>query len=141
MMHGNVGYIGDLRIDVLGPLSDGCLLAATQKSINNTSLVLRVSTDVNSFLLMGDAEKQYEKVLVDKYGTLLSAKVLKAGHHCSDTSSTQGFISAVSPELVICSTGAGNSYGHPSKSVLERFEASGIPYWVTYEHGTLEFEL
>src|SRR5215212_1197556 len=54
--------------------------------------------------------------------------VLKAGHHGSCTSGSSAFLNAVTPEVVIISLGAGNSYGHPHQEALDRISASGAQY-------------
>lgn len=47
--------------------------------------------------------------------------VLKAGHHGSSTSSTQKFLNAVRPAVIVISAGEGNEYGHPHAGQMERF--------------------
>lgn len=94
-------------------------------NLNNDSVVFQLDVNGRSFLFMGDAEKEVEEALL-RLGSLEDVDVLKAGHHCSDTSSTKSFIEKVNPEIVICSYGEGNSYGHPSVEVVDRFEELGI---------------
>ena len=53
--------------------------------------------------------------------------VLKTAHHGSANSSSQEFLERLSPKLAVISYGRGNSYGHPSPQVLDRFEALEIP--------------
>jgi competence protein ComEC len=77
--------------------------------LNNTSIVLRLGftdpTKTASFLFTGDAEKFVEHELVSSQGTALKTKVLKAGHHGSDSSTTVEFLRAVQPEHVVISSG------------------------------------
>jgi competence protein ComEC len=56
----------------------------------------------------------------------LRADVLKVGHHGSTTSTTPGFLAAVSPRIALVSVGAGNVYGHPDADVLQRLAAAGV---------------
>ena len=70
----------------------------------------------NSFLFTGDAQSQSEKQITAD----ISADVVKVGHHGSKTSSTQAFVSAVSPKYAVIEVGKDNSYGHPDEVVLER---------------------
>src|SRR5205807_6258830 len=48
--------------------------------------------------------------------------VLKVAHHGSRTSSTEEFLSAVTPAFAVISDGFENSYGHPHASIIERLE-------------------
>lgn len=77
--------------------------------LNNTSIVLRLGFtgpgQDASFLFMGDAEEFVEKRLVHDLGTQLATKVLKAGHHGSNSSSTIEFLNAVLPAHVVISSG------------------------------------
>ncbi len=88
------------------------------KDFNDTSIVLRLSYDKNSFLLMGDLSKSKEEKLIEK-NIELSSDVLKVGHHGSKTSSGDDFIQKVDPEIGIISAGKDNRYNHPSPEVLE----------------------
>ena len=77
--------------------------------VNNTSIVLRVGFtaaghDV-AFLFTGDAEHAVEEVLVAERGSGLKATVLKAGHHGSNSSTTEAFLEAVRPQHVVITVG------------------------------------
>lgn len=50
--------------------------------------------------------------------------VLHAGHHGSLTATNQTFLNAVKPEQAVISCGDGNSYGHPTQTILDRLAAS-----------------
>lgn len=93
--------------------------------LNLYSAVVRVTYGDTGFLFEGDAEAENEKEMLAG-GCDLKADVLKVGHHGSDYSTTAAFIKAVSPKYAVISVGAGNSYGHPSNTVINRL----------YEYGT-----
>ncbi len=46
--------------------------------------------------------------------------VYKLNHHGSNTSTSPGLLSALSPELCVVSCGDGNGYGHPTATVTNR---------------------
>ncbi|HZB00099.1 MAG TPA: hypothetical protein VE308_03645, partial [Nitrososphaera sp.] len=56
----------------------------------------------------------------------LDVDVLKAGHHGSRTSTGNAFLNAVSPEAVVISAGANNTYGHPHPEALDRINNAGV---------------
>jgi len=69
----------------------------------------------------------------------LTATVLKSPHHGSNTSSSETFLEAVDPQLVVISVGADNRFGHPAPQVLERYAGRGLTVLRTDEQGTIEF--
>jgi len=69
-----------------------------------------------------------EERLISENGTALDADVLKAGHHGSRTSSSSPFLNAVTPEVVIISLDAGNTYGHPHQEALDRISVAGTEH-------------
>lgn len=102
------------------------------RSPNAMSCVLKVSSPANggrSALLTGDIELDQEADLVALEGANLRSTVLVAAHHGSQTSSTARFLQAVQPEQVVIQVGRRNRYGHPSPSVLARYEAMALN-WV-----------
>lgn len=115
------GYAGltrdlghNINLEILHPISvDG-------QSINNTSIVAKLTHHWASFLFTGDIEKEVEDKLVRTYN--LDSTVLKVPHHGSDTSSSIAFIKAVNPKIAVIMVGGDNSYGHPDKDVLKRLE-------------------
>jgi competence protein ComEC len=117
-----------VKIDVLNPpanLLDG---ADNEAEFNNNSVVLKLTYGEFSALLTGDMEERNEARLVSENTTTLDADVLKAGHHGSHTSSSIPFLNAVTPEVVIISLGAGNTYGHPHQEALDRISAAGTEH-------------
>ena len=117
-----------VKIDVLNPPASIPDRANNEAELNDNSVVLKVTYGNFSALLSGDMEERNEARLVSENTTTLNADVLKAGHHGSRTSSSSAFLNAVTPEVVIISLGAGNSYGHPHQEALDRISVSGAQY-------------
>jgi competence protein ComEC len=105
-------------------------------NLNNYSIVLKLAYIDVSFLFMGDAEDIIEYEMIDA-GLNLGVDLLKTGHHGSDTSTSGALIAAASPKYAVISVGNNNSYGHPSKSVIDGLTASGVEIFRTDELGTI----
>jgi competence protein ComEC len=139
---GTIASIGNARIYYLHPTrryidddsSDG------YSDINESSVVFKLQYGTTSFLFMGDAEAESERHLRSVYGDFLDADVLKAGHHGSSTSSTNDFVSAVSPDHAVVSVAKFNKFRHPSRSVLERLTHIGSSVYRTDMEGAIIFE-
>ena len=63
--------------------------------------------------------------------------VLKAAHHGSATSTGAEFLERLNPSVTVLSYGKGNSYGHPSKEVVERLKENGTMIWSTKKSGAI----
>lgn len=110
----------DLYINVLWPADDKLI---TQNTLNNNSIVMKLEYKEFSCLFTGDIEKIAEQELLktlDK--NELKSTILKVAHHGSKTSTTQQFLEAVKPKIVLIGVGENNKFGHPNKEVLERLE-------------------
>lgn len=119
--------------DVLGP-EDG-----QGAQGNNASIVLRVRYGGHSFLFTGDAEREEERAIVDRYGQRIRSTVLKVGHHGSPTSSSPAFAQAVAPNVAVISVGQ-NSYNHPDNLVIKRWQQAGAEVYTTEKSGHLVLE-
>lgn len=113
--------------------------APSDGEINNTSLVIKLLHGRHSFLFMGDAEKEVERMLLEVYAEGLKADVLKVGHHGSRTSSLPAFIDAVNPEHAVVQVGLLNRYALPNREVAEHFRSNGIDVYYTSLDGALTF--
>ena len=124
---------GGAEIEVLAPASDYVPATAPK---NNDSLVLRVRFGRHSFLLCGDVERQIEWRMLAEEGSK-HADVLKVAHHGSRTSTTDEFLSAVSPAFAVISAGFENSYGHPHRDIVKRLADHGVVALRTDQHGLI----
>jgi competence protein ComEC len=106
------------------------------KNINNESVVTLLDIKGKRILLMGDAEHEVEYKLL-KEAPLENIYILKAGHHCSRTATSDMFLRAVNPEVVICSYGEGNKFGHPHYETIEKFQKHGVQYLETAREGDI----
>ena len=129
---GDTFALGNASFTILGP-------AKEYADSNNASIVIMVQNGNNRFLFTGDCEAEAEADLIAS-GADLSADVYLAGHHGSDTASSQAFMDAVSPTYAVISCGEGNSYGHPHAEVLNRFRSMGIQVFRTDEQGSVVAE-
>jgi competence protein ComEC len=113
----------DFVLTILYPQES--LLGKKITNTNNSSVVSRLVCGERSFLFTGDIYQSVESELL-KSGQEIDSDVLKISHHGSKTSSSQEFLSAVSPALAVISAGADNPYGHPASEILARLEKYGI---------------
>ncbi|NLK67897.1 MAG: MBL fold metallo-hydrolase [Clostridiaceae bacterium] len=101
----------DVIVEVINPepeivIPEGVIPEQSNDFVNNHSTVMRMTYKNNSFLFTGDIYDQCEKELVEKYSDKLKVDVLKVPHHGSDTSSSNEFISAVSPSVSVITSNA-----------------------------------
>jgi competence protein ComEC len=130
LTRGYVTKFEELDIAVLHPPS---LTGDT----NEDSLVLRLTCGMVDILLVGDATTDSEASMLAQEGLLTDVEVLKVGHHGSNTSTSDAFLTAVTPEDAVISVGAGNTYGHPHQETLDRLAAHGVTVYRTDEDGTV----
>ena len=110
---------------------------------NNNSVGIRYESNGHSILLTGDAEveSEYDFLEYDKEHDIeLDSDIYLAGHHGSNSSSTNSLLDAVSPEIAVISVGKDNEYGHPKEEVLERLKEHGAEIYRTDEQGTIVFD-
>lgn len=127
---GDTYTLGDASFTVV------CPKAYDPKEDNDNSVGIRLVYGDTSFLICGDAGKAEEQAMLDA-GVTLDSDVYLASHHGSEGSSSEAFMRAVSPTAVVISAGAGNSYGHPTRTVLDRVKACGAALYRTDLQGTI----
>ncbi len=103
--------------------------------INNVSVVLLGAIGERRFLLAGDVEQDIDPSLLA--AGLPRLDFLKVAHHGSRTATTEQFVEAVRPKVAVASAGAGNRYGHPARSTMERLAEAGARVYRTDRDGTV----
>lgn len=119
----------DLKLVVLAPNQD------SYESLNNYSIVLKLTYKEKSFLFMGDAENLSEKEITGD----VEADALKVGHHGSRTSTSQAFLNKVNPSYAVISVGLNNDYKHPHQEVIDCLEKKNIKIYRTDQNGDIIF--
>lgn len=104
-----------------------------KKSLNLSSIIIKLTFGNNSFLFMGDAETKNEETR-----DWPKIDVLKVGHHGSNTSSSENFLKQVSPQYAVIMAGKNNHYGLPKANILERLSRINSTIYRTDENGTIE---
>lgn len=102
-----------------------------QYSMNNGSIVGKLTYGNFSMMFTGDCEKKSEaKILANNSTDDLKCDVLKSGHHGISTSSTKDFVAAINPSYALISAGNKEkdnmAYGQPHYQPLECYLAQGI---------------
>lgn len=113
--------------------------AETTDTDRNNSLAVLISHGNNDILVTGDMDAAGERRLL-RNNTIPDIEILVAGHHGSKYSTSQSLLNAVSPEIVVVSVGAKNTYGHPAPETLDRISASGAVIYRTDLNGTLRLK-
>ncbi|MHA8138589.1 DNA internalization-related competence protein ComEC/Rec2 [Lactobacillaceae bacterium Scapto_B20] len=108
---------------------------------NEDSLVLSANVDQLKWLFTGDLDQAGELKIINKYPELRT-NVLKVGHHGSKTSTADGFLNQLRPQIAIISAGRNNRYGHPNDEVLQRLNRmktiiynTQVDGMITYRYG------
>ena len=131
---GEIIDIDGLALEFLAPDSSWTV---SLDDPNEASTVVRASFGEVRLLLTGDAERREEAWLLEHARSLLTADILKVGHHGSRTSTSPAFLAAVAPRLALVSVGQGNMYGHPGPEVMRRLLDSGVTVLRTDQLGTV----
>ena len=122
---------------VVTALAPDSAWASRLADANLASAVVTVRIGRVRILLTGDAEGAEEDWLLAHAPAALEADVLKVAHHGSATSTTPAFLAAVRPRVALVSVGEGNTYGHPSATVMDALRASGAEVLRTDRLGTV----
>lgn len=125
--------IGDFRLQFL--LSDTVL---TDR--NENSIITYFDAYDTSFLFMGDAGKQAERLLIKRYPNL-KADILKVGHHGSKSASSPAFLQSLHPTIGLISCGAHNYYGHPHAEVLSALAKAQVNVLDTPHKGAVSIKI
>ena len=122
--------LGDATIEIIEQFTE------YKSDLNNYSAIMKISFGEIDIITTGDAEIVVEKELLNS-GKDFDAEILKLGHHGSETSTSDEFLDAISPDYALISAGVDNKHEHPVKSVMEKLEKREIPVYRTDESGTV----
>ncbi|MBI2326748.1 hypothetical protein HYU92_00345 [Candidatus Curtissbacteria bacterium] len=90
------------------------------KDLNETSIVMRLEYGGFCAYLTGDIPKEILETLIDT-----ECELLKVSHHGSKTGTNEEILDSVNPEVAVIQVGK-NSFGHPTKEVLDLLESKGV---------------
>ena len=125
----------DVTLTILHPFES--VTGDNPKNPHDDVVVAMLKYGELEVMLTGDMETKVERRLIME-GYDLDSDILKVGHHGSKTSTSEEFLSAVSPEVAVIQVGAKNRYGHPSPDILKRLEDYGIKYYRNDIDGDVE---
>lgn len=128
--------INGTTIDILHP-KDSRLRLPFSSNENELSMVLRLSYGRTSFLLTGDIGLEAEQDILENM-KLIKSNILKSPHHGSLSSSSEEFLSAVNPSIIIICVGENNRYNFPNPIILQRYKEQGATIYRTDTHGAIE---
>ncbi|WP_231901933.1 MBL fold metallo-hydrolase [Halorhodospira halochloris] len=129
---GHTKQLGDTTLTVLHPGEQ-----TRGNHLHDRNLVVRIERGPCAAIITGDIETAGEREII-RGGLDLDADLLELGHHGSRTSSSQTWLDAVDPQIVVAQYGDGNRYGHPHTEVVERIQASGAGFLGTGVNGTIQ---
>jgi competence protein ComEC len=107
-----------------------------QTDDNLNSVAFSLEYNNKRLLFLGDAPSAVEETM--NPGGL---DVLKLAHHGSRFSTGQTLLRRTMPKAVVISSGADNTYGHPSKDVLERLKPYQPLAFRTDRDGAITYSL
>jgi competence protein ComEC len=110
-----------------------------QRVRNDDSIVIEVRFGDVSVVLPGDISAEVERALAAEIPPARH-RVLKAAHHGSATSTSDAWLEALRPEVVVFSCGRENRYGHPAPAVLRRVLDRGADVFRTDQDGQVVVE-
>ncbi len=129
---------GGATLEILYPAGDVTYMP--EPKVHEGNVVAKLVYGQTSVLLMGDAPKDVEDMLVVADAQKLKSDILKVGHHGSRTSSGEVFLALVHPTYAAISVGAHNMYKLPNKEPIDLLLGLGAQVFRTDEMGTIKFE-
>lgn len=107
-----------------------------ERNLGSVALIARIGG--LTWFFGGDLPKEGEEKII-KNNPNLSIDILKAGHHGSNTSSSELFLKRIKPKIAIISVGEKNRYGHPHKEVINRLIKNRILIYRTDKQGEIKY--
>lgn len=129
----------EYSLDFLTPISDVNDIAYSDP--NDYSPIFILSYGDFDIMFTGDSGEVGETEFLNAYTFIPEIEILKVGHHGSKYSSIPEFIQKVSPKDAVFSCGQGNSYGHPSQTVIDRLLGVNSKIYRTDLQGHIVFTI
>ncbi len=146
----------DEKYYTIAEVGTGTGISGFEKNFVSPVTVLTYgNVDERIIVFTGDAEgaegNGSEEVYLNTYRPKYDADVLKAGHHGSESSSSQELLNAIDPEHVVISAGVKNTHKHPRAEMIDRLSAykdvkadgdtNGIKSYSTRDHGDISLAI
>ncbi|MGZ2415907.1 competence protein ComEC [Staphylococcus caledonicus] len=112
----------------------------TSSDKNEQSVIILIDYLKYKLLLMGDATKNNENILIHKYN-LPKIDILKVGHHGSKTSSSEQFLNIIRPSISVISSGKHNKYHLPNEETIEKLKSFNSKIYNTQNDGEITIDL
>ncbi|MCW2811479.1 MAG: fold metallo-hydrolase [Friedmanniella sp.] len=132
---GVVAAVGDVGLQVLGPLPHLTTGEDGSSVENDASVVMLATVHGVRVLLTGDVEPPGQAALLGA-GLDLRADVLKIPHHGS-ARQDPAFFAASHAQVAVASAGLHNDYGHPAPRTMALARSLGMLTVATSEHGSV----
>lgn len=113
--------LGNVRFEVLWPPHP--VSGFNAGNVNDHSVILRVVYGQASVLLMGDATRKVQEILLQN-GEVHPVVLWKVPHQGALDSLDPLFLRQIAPDIAVISVGA-NSYGHPNEAVVQALRKYG----------------
>jgi competence protein ComEC len=133
---GTVDLGPDIKVSILSPSEP--FIGGSDPDLNENSIVMRLVYGGTSFYFAGDSGFKAEQRILGS-GVDIKSNVLKVGHHGSAYATSFSFLNAVRPSFAAISVAAVNSYGHPSRTTIDRLVQAGSLIYMTSEKGNITF--
>lgn len=116
---GNIFNVGNAKCEIMA-------IDDNEDEFNECSIVIKMDYNKISYLFTGDAN-----YTVEQSRDWPEIDILKVGHHGSSSSTTNKFLNQTKPKIALIPVGEGNTYGHPTKSALNRLANIGAKIYRT----------
>ncbi len=132
---GTSATVGDLTVQVIGPVDHLRVGGDESSAQNDESLVVMITVGGVRLLLTGDVEPPGQAAIIAS-GADLHADVLKVPHHGS-ARQDPAFFAATAAEVAIASAGLNNDYGHPAPRTVQLINSLGMTLLRTDQQGSV----
>lgn len=127
---GEVWKFGAATLYFTGPRQDTLL----EDNFNSVAFALEYAS--KRYLFLGDTPGELEAEMNPG-----QVNILKTAHHGSRFSTSETLMQRTRPGIAVISSGASNTYGHPSRTVLQRLERFRVRIYRTDREGAITVDL